>query len=392
MAPLRVLYVLDSHHLGGAEMFLADLLEILDRSRVEPAGLVCPPWGELDPLVERAGRAGVPCLGRVSVEGSWDLGGKRAFARLVRGFQGVLHFNLGSLDSCRHQILSLPPGRPPAVGVLHSLTPLGKRGFFRLWRRRRALGRLAFLAGVSRAVVEKASAYLPAERTGVAPNFLSSRVLEEAGRLASEKPALRKRLGIPRDALVGICMGPLSAFKGQEILLELLPRVARAFPRFLLLLVGGDKRGLAPGFQERARSAGVGDALRWTGWSGEPLAWLAAADLLLLPGGPEGFSRVALEGMAAGMPLVAFRHGGVPELAREGEAGLFAEPGDLEGFARAWTALLGDENARREMGARARKRAEEFVPEKTLESLYGAYEAALTGRPALPGPREPGQP
>ena len=54
MPPLRVLFVLDSHHLGGAELFLADLLEALDRERVEPAGLVCPPYEELDPLAERA--------------------------------------------------------------------------------------------------------------------------------------------------------------------------------------------------------------------------------------------------------------------------------------------------------------------------------------------------
>ncbi len=395
MPPLPVLYVLDSHRLGGAEMFLADLLETLDRERVEPAGLVCPPYKDLDPLAARAERAGVPCRARLGIEGSWDFRGKREFARLVRDFDGVLHFNLGSLDSCRHHLLALP-GRgnaPPAVAVLHSLTPAGRPGFLRLRRRRKALGRLSRLGAVSRAVRQRASEYVPEEKIAVTPNFLPARALEEARRLASEKEALRERLGIPRDAVAGICMGPISPFKGQEILVELLARVRARFPRFLLLLVGGDRRGLGEELQGRARAAGAGGALRCPGWTGEPLAWLAASDLLLLPGGPEGFSRVVLEAMAAGIPALAFRHGGVLDLVREGETGLLADPGDREGFLEAWFRLLEDGEDRARMGERARKRAEEFGPERCLDALYRIYsQASLTRRPAPPGPGEPSLP
>ena len=375
-------------------MSLADLLEALDRTRVEPS-LVCPPYTELDPLVERASRAGVPCRARLTVEGSWDFRGKKAFRRLVRGFSGILHFNLGSLDSCRHHLLALPRGGRgvSTVATLHSLTPLRDPGVFRLRRRRRALGRLSRLAAVSRAAAERASDYLPPERICVAPNFLAPRSLAEARRLASGKRALRERLGIPGDALVGICVGPLSPFKGQEMLVDLLPRVLGAFPGFLLLLVGGDRGGRAEGLLERARSDRAGEAVRWVGWRDDTPAWLAASDLLLLPGGPEGFSRVVLEAMAAGIPSVAFRHGGVLDLVREGETGLLADPGDQEAFLNAWLRILGDGEGRRRMGGRAAERAEEFAPSKTLEVLYGIYrEAALKGRPVPPTLQEPSRP
>ena len=192
---------------------------------------------------------------------------------------------------------------------------------------------------------------------------------------------------------MGICVGPLSPFKGQEMLVDLLPRVLGAFPGFLLLLVGGDRGGRAEGLLERARSDRAGEAVRWVGWRDDTPAWLAASDLLLLPGGPEGFSRVVLEAMAAGIPSVAFRHGGVLDLVREGETGLLADPGDQEAFLNAWLRILGDGEGRRRMGGRAAERAEEFAPSKTLEVLYGIYrEAALKGRPVPPKLQEPSRP
>jgi len=392
--PLPVLFVVDAHHLGGAEMALADLLEALDRSQVEPA-LVCPPYEELDPLVRRAARAGVPCLGRIGIEDSWDFRGKRAFRRLALSFPGVLHFNLGSLDSCRHHLLALPgrpSRRPPAAATLHALTPLRAPGAFRARRRRKALGRLSMLAAVSRAVADRAAEFLLPERIVRAPNFLPPSLLDEARRLSREKAALRARLGIPGDALVGLCSGPLSRHKGQELLVELLPRVRRAHPSFLLLLLGRDRSGLARAWRERLRAAGAGDGFRWAGWSGEPMAWTAASDLLLLPGGPEGFSRVVLEAMAAGLPVLAFRRGGVLDLVRQGETGLLAEPGDREAFLAGWLRLLEEEELRRRMGERGREEAARFTPERTLEVYMDLYRRIREGRPAPPGPSGPGRP
>ena len=81
----------------------------------------------------------------------------------------------------------------------------------------------------------------------------------------------------------------------------------------------------------------------------------AAADLYLWPAIHEAFGMAFLEAQAAGLPVVAGRERGVPELVREGESGLLAPPGDGPAFAAAVRALLQDGPRRAAMAQRARE-------------------------------------
>ena len=83
-------------------------------------------------------------------------------------------------------------------------------------------------------------------------------------------------------------------------------------------------------------------------------ALYASADLYVWPAIHEAFGMAFLEAQAAGLPVVAGRERGVPEIVREGEAGLLAAAGDARSFASALAVLLGDPERRRAMGARAR--------------------------------------
>src|SRR5208282_5102807 len=80
----------------------------------------------------------------------------------------------------------------------------------------------------------------------------------------------------------------------------------------------------------------------------------ASADLYLWPAIHEAFGMAFLEAQAAGLPVVAGRERGVPEVVREGEAGLLVPPSDARAFAAAVATLLADPGRRRAMGARAR--------------------------------------
>jgi glycosyltransferase involved in cell wall biosynthesis len=98
--------------------------------------------------------------------------------------------------------------------------------------------------------------------------------------------------------------------------------------------------------------------------AGDVAALLARGAVYVWPGCGEAYGLAYLEAQAAGLPVVAFRTGGVPEVVADGETGLLVDPGDDAGFAAAVGRLLSDEALRARMGlaARARVRRDHDLP------------------------------
>jgi glycosyltransferase involved in cell wall biosynthesis len=108
---------------------------------------------------------------------------------------------------------------------------------------------------------------------------------------------------------------------------------------------------------------------------------LAAADIACIPSLREGLSVFSLEAMAAGVPVVASRVGGLPESVAEGVTGLLAEPGDEAALAAALERLLADRDLRERMGVAARERARErFSARAMAEKTERLYEELLAAR------------
>ena len=93
----------------------------------------------------------------------------------------------------------------------------------------------------------------------------------------------------------------------------------------------------------------------------------------------EGFGLVYLEAGAYGLPVVATRSGGVPDAVKDGETGLLAEPGDIDGIAAAMIRLLSDEELLREMGRANRLWAETLTWERFAGEQLAAYKEVLKG-------------
>ncbi|WP_243438395.1 glycosyltransferase family 4 protein [Fundidesulfovibrio soli] len=176
--------------------------------------------------------------------------------------------------------------------------------------------------------------------------------------------ALRRELGEaqgegrrPVIACVAMMRDDVKA-QGLRYLITRLGRLARQERDFLLLLAGdGETRPEMEALAREhlpGRSAFVGQVPR-----GELARIYSAADLFVFPGIRESLGMVYLEAQAAGLPVVAFDNGGIPEVVAHGETGLLTPPFDDEAFLGAVARLLDDAALRRGMGAAAALRVRE---------------------------------
>ncbi|MEV0281058.1 glycosyltransferase family 4 protein [Streptomyces sp. NPDC050610] len=176
---------------------------------------------------------------------------------------------------------------------------------------------------------------------------------------------VRAPLGLT-DRPVVVCVSRLVPRKGQDTLIQAMPRILSAVPDAVLLIVGdGPYRGE---LRKLAADTGVADSVRFTG----PVPWAAlpahhgAGDVFAMPcrtrrGGldVEGLGIVYLEASATGLPVVAGDSGGAPDAVLDGETGFVVRGGSPTSAADRIITLLRDADLRRRMGERGRAWVEE---------------------------------
>jgi glycosyltransferase involved in cell wall biosynthesis len=172
---------------------------------------------------------------------------------------------------------------------------------------------------------------------------------------ASEKAALRERLGLPIDAVLAVFAGRLSAQKRLPLLLDAWADVAPTTPGALLLIAGADRRFGLPEREvvppERLRAPGV----RALGHVDDMPALFRAADIFVLPSASEGLSNALLEACASGLAVIASRTGGTTDFVEHGRNGLLFDIDDRAGLTRALGNLCADAALRERLGRAARE-------------------------------------
>jgi glycosyltransferase involved in cell wall biosynthesis len=180
-----------------------------------------------------------------------------------------------------------------------------------------------------------------------------------------------------------VMVARLAAPKRADLAVRALARVRARVPSATLRLIGdGPDR---PGVERLAAELGVGEAVEVLGTRSDVPALLAEASCLLLASDYEGCPLTVLEAMAAGVPVVATRVGGVPELVDEGETGLLAPAGDADGIAAALEQVLSDAVLARRLGSAGRERARrEYSRARMAAETVAVYDELLRGRPNAP--------
>ncbi|TVP48878.1 MAG: glycosyltransferase family 1 protein [Gemmatimonadales bacterium] len=201
---------------------------------------------------------------------------------------------------------------------------------------------------------------------------------------AALRAQTRARFGIPPHALLVASASRATEAKGIQHLLrafDALPAGAPGDPPVHLLYLGDGV------YLDRLKEARNGmssaERIHLPGYMPDARAILGVADIAVVPSRwAEAFGLAALEPLAWGVPVIASRTGGLPEVVRDGVDGILVEPGDEPGLTRAMADLLADPERRISMGRQGRERASgDFHRERQLDRLV----SRIAGLPGLGG-------
>ena len=384
---MRVLYANQTGLISGAERSLLDLIA---RLPPEVEAQVAAPRGELSEELRGRGIAWTELqpidlsfrLHPVhTIRGGAQLAGAaRQLRRAVRRLAPhVLHAN-----TTRATLMAVPahPGGIPLIGHVRDWIPEGRVPMATL--RAVEMGATAVIAN-SRFVADQ----LPRRRRSAPVRVIHDAVDAAGFRDArSRRDAARRDFGLGDEDVVLAVVAQLTPWKGQDDAVRILASLRRTHQRVRLLIAGSAKFAAAgasfdnPSFERDlhalASELGVSGEVRFLGERQDVPHVMAASDILLVPSWREAFGRVVVEGMAAGLPVVATSAGGPAELVRDGEDGLVLPPRRPRLWAEAIGALLDDPGRLREMGDSGRARAAgELDADRLAAEVVGVYEEVL---------------
>lgn len=163
-------------------------------------------------------------------------------------------------------------------------------------------------------------------------------------------------------------------------------RIHKQVPSKLVFVGDGPERPVATA---EAEALGITDRVIFLGKQDSVAELLACADLLLLPSASESFGLVALEAMAAGVPVVATRAGGIPEVVEEDVTGHMGDVGDVETMADAAVSILADDRTWVRMSNAARQIAVERFGANVIVPQYERYYERVIAGDASASSAEP---
>jgi glycosyltransferase involved in cell wall biosynthesis len=188
---------------------------------------------------------------------------------------------------------------------------------------------------------------------------------------------LRSEFGVGEDEFVIGIVGSLYPVKGHAYLFHALRTVLVHHPKTRLLVIGqGD---LEQALKQEVLELGIERAVSFLGLRNDVPRILPLLDLFVLPSLSEGLSVALLEAMSAGVPVIASKVGGNPEIVVNGETGYLVPPQRPEELASRIIEFMSNQESSRLMGERGRERvAREFTTARMLERYQDLYDSCLS--------------
>lgn len=388
---IRVLQLIDTFNVGGAERIVLSLARKTDRDRFEVIPCALFRSGPLEGEMKAAGISyrivGSPR--RSILTGPLFLAELRRMVVALTGIFRELSIDIVHAHLTNSTLVGLfatrGNNRPQLCATVHSIifhkqrSRLSLRAWLMHTSVRSAFSRTNRIIAVSETVAQAVHLYagVPRGQITTIPNGVDPDLF----RLPEDRNALRQKLNLPFDRPVLVSVGRLTRPKGYPHLLAALASMnSDERPLTLIVGEGPDRTVLESGIKTLKLEADV----RLLGNRQDVPALLAAADLFVLASLWEGLPLALLEAMAAGLPSVVTAVGENPEVIEGGKSGILIPPADEVALSAAVRRVLHMEpRERQRMGQAARERVDRRY---SLPRFIGAHEALyeemLIGRSA----------
>jgi glycosyltransferase involved in cell wall biosynthesis len=167
-----------------------------------------------------------------------------------------------------------------------------------------------------------------------------------------------------------VTLGALTPEKDHLTLVSAAARLVQELPDLHWIIVGDGP--LRQALKQRIQDSGVADRVHLLGAMDDPHRALAGADLFVLSSVSEGLGSSLLAAMARGVPVVATRVGGIPDILGQG-GGVMVRPGEPVELASAVRRVLGDADLRQQLARRGHEELRRFSPATVAEQVLSVY-------------------
>ena len=373
----RIAYLIDGLSMGGAERLMVPILQYLSRAHFEP--YVCAMQSkDGNPMADELRVLGVPveCLDIKHLRDLNAIPRLTSYLKKIRA--DLVHTQLEAaniLGNISAKLLQLP-----SVSTIHIMPSLDVKTKTRLHQKvewfalRHFCDRVISVSEEARQYHIQISGSSAKQVTTIFNGIDLSAFLDMNN--AVERESIRGELGVPLDANVLITIAVLRAPKGVQYMIRALPAVLAAHPNTYYLVVGSGSHRDA--LIEEVNRAGVSERVIFAGMRRDVPRLMAASDVFVLPTLTEALPTVLAEAMAAKLPIVASRVGGIPEMVTDGQNGVLLEPEDPAALASACIQLLNSPDRRVAMGVEGRRIVnQKFSIERQVHQLKELYMGQL---------------
>lgn len=365
----KILLYTDTPQIGGAELQIFLLAKFLNREKFTPI-ITCSNYRQLDQWSNKFEKEGIKVI-RIKSRHKHDPTQYIQIKKILKEENiDIIHAHVWNPASCRYVFLAASRTKTPIITTEHD--PF-KISFIKDLFKKHSLKQISKIITVSENNKKILTELYPdqSEKIEVIHNGIDSTWWKS--QLLRYRPEDRKKIKeelfhAKENTFIIISVAELHERKGQEFIIKAIPAVIKKYPNVKLVLVGEGPN--KDNLKKLVKELEMERHVTFTSKQKEIPKLLKSSNIFILASKREAFGLVNAEAMICGLPIIACKVGGIPEIVKDSETGILIEPQNPEEISKALLILIENPETRKTLGEKGRARVLEKFDAKIMAEKY----------------------